>query len=102
MLTSGRDRWERGERVRIYRGTGGRSLVFDETDGAGAATDPRDYDSGHYIRLLGNTFAARLARAFTLEDFATLFESPEQPSLFTPALDAIRPVLTPMAGPPTE
>jgi DNA polymerase elongation subunit (family B) len=99
MLTCGRDRWERGERVRIYRGTGGRSLVFDEADGA---TDPRDYDSGHYIRLLGNTFAARLARAFTPEDFATLFDNPEQPSLFAPTLDTIRPVLAPMAGPPAE
>jgi DNA polymerase, archaea type len=105
MLTSGRDRWDRGERVRIYRATGGRSLVYDESDvdaaANGTANDPRDYDSGHYIRLLGNTFAARLARAFTAEDFATLFDSPEQPSLFAPALDTIRPILTPVAAPPT-
>ena len=99
MLTCGRDRWDRGERVRIYRGTGGRSLVFEEAEGA---TDPRDYDSGHYIRLLGNTFAARLARAFTPEDFATLFDNPEQPSLFAPTLDTIHPILTPMAEPPIE
>ena len=44
-----------------------------------------------------DTFAARLARAFTPEDFAAVFADPDQPSLFASALGAVRPVLTTMA-----
>ncbi len=99
MLTCGQEAWERGARVRIYRATGGRSLVFPEPD-EGTAADPRNYDSVHYIRLLRETFAARLARAFSADDFATLFDNPEQPSLFAPPLDTLRPVLTTLMTPP--
>ena len=50
----------------------------DDDDGAERA-DPRDYDVDHYVRVLRETFAARLARAFTPEDFAAVFADPEQP-----------------------
>jgi hypothetical protein len=53
------------------------------------------------VRLLRETFAARLERAFTTEDFATLFADPEQPSLFAPPIAAIQPVLVSKLAPPT-
>ena len=49
--------------------------------------------------LLRETFAARLARAFTPDDFATLFADPEQPSLFAPPIEDIQPALTPLLDP---
>jgi hypothetical protein len=60
----------------------------------GATGDRRDYDVEHYIGLLRDTFAARLARAFTSHGYAAVFADPEQPSLFASALDSVRPVLT--------
>ena len=54
----------------------------------------RDYDTGYYVRLLRETFASRLARAFTPDDFARVFADPGQPSLFDRDISAIRPVLT--------
>lgn len=99
LLAAGRTRWRRGERVRVYRKRNGAAGLIDD-DGAGAAADARDYDVDHYLRVLRETYAARLARAFAPDDFAALFADPGQPSLFAPALDRIRPVLTPLASPP--
>lgn len=39
---------------------------------------------------------ARLARALTPDDFAVVFADPDQLSLFTPPLAAMRPILTTM------
>ncbi|MBA3461966.1 MAG: hypothetical protein H0T46_18540, partial [Deltaproteobacteria bacterium] len=61
---------------------------------ATAGSDRRDYDSDHYIRVLRDTYAARLARAFTPDDFATVFADPDQLELFARPLSSIRPVLT--------
>ena len=106
LLASGRTTWEQGEHARIYRAAGGQPKVLpttaemdgpDETgatDAGASPDDPRDYDALHYLRLLRETFAARLARAFTPEDFATLFDNPLQPSLFAAPIEAIRPALT--------
>jgi DNA polymerase I len=58
--------------------------------------DPRDYDVEHYLRVLRDTYAARLARALTPEDFAAIFADPEQPSLFARPLGDARPILTPI------
>ncbi|RKG73387.1 hypothetical protein D7W79_25685, partial [Corallococcus exercitus] len=52
-----------------------------------------DYDVEYYVRLLKDSFAARLARGLAPEDFATVFADPDQPSLFTPSLEDARPVL---------
>jgi DNA polymerase elongation subunit (family B) len=95
MLASGRTHWTVGEQVRIYRAVGGRAglLPDPETEG-GAVSDPRDYDGEFYARLLRETFAARLVRALTPEDFAAVFADPGQPSLFAPSLAGSRPVLT--------
>jgi DNA polymerase elongation subunit (family B) len=101
LLSSGRERWERGEQVRIYRGTGGRSSLLLE-NAEGTTSDPRDYDATYYVRLLRETFAARLVRAFTPDDFAALFDDPEQPSLFAPPVASIRPVLSALMALPPE
>jgi len=97
MLTSGRTQWKVGDRVRIYRTKSGAGGVIEEgEDGvASGAADTRDYDVNHYARVLRETFAARLARAFTPEDYEAVFADPEQLSLFALELAAIRPVLTP-------
>jgi DNA polymerase elongation subunit (family B) len=97
VLATGRTTWTAGERVRVYRATGGRAgLLVDRDDGDldPAAEPARDYDVDHYIRLLRTTFAARLVTAFTPEDFAAVFADPEQPSLFAPSLAGTRTILT--------
>jgi DNA polymerase I len=98
MLASERRTWEVGARVRVYRATGGgAALVRDPDDdltGAHDADDPRDYDVEHYVRLLRDTYAARLARAFSPDDYATLFADPNQLSLFATPIEEIRPILT--------
>ncbi|RKH47311.1 DNA polymerase domain-containing protein [Corallococcus sicarius] len=105
LLTNGREHWSLGERVRIYRATGGRAGLLPQPEaedaeptprtahGAPAGEDPRDYDVEYYVRLLKDSFAARLARGLGAEDFATVFADPEQPSLFTASLADARPVL---------
>jgi DNA polymerase elongation subunit (family B) len=94
LLCNGRREWAPGERARIYRARGGRAGLLDEDDDDRAASDPRDYDIDYYARILRDTFAARLVRAFDPEDFAALFADPEQPSLFESSLGDIRPTLT--------
>jgi hypothetical protein len=66
----------------------GREIVLWTQRGA-----PRDYDVDHYARVLRDTYAARLARAFTPGDFAAVFAEPDQLSLFAPPTSAMRPVL---------
>jgi DNA polymerase elongation subunit (family B) len=99
LLASGRSEWRVGDRVRVYRASGGRAALFsrsvDTTDAAEPpAADPRDYDAAYYVRLLSETFATRLARAFTADDYARVFADPGQPSLFETDLGEVRPILT--------
>ncbi len=42
----------------------------------------RDYDVNHYTHVLINSYAARLRKAFSPEDFAQLFRLESQPGLF--------------------
>lgn len=99
MLASGRTSWSIGERVRVYRTrTGDPAVVASEDDGGVAGdvpgiADRRNYDIDHYVRVLRDTFAARMARAFAPEDFFALFADPDQPELFEPDIATIRPVL---------
>ncbi|MBY0489960.1 MAG: ribonuclease H-like domain-containing protein [Gemmatimonadaceae bacterium] len=92
MLQSGRTHWAVNERVRVYRTpTGGR--VIDEFDGeAHVEHDPRDYDRAYYAALLRRTFATRLARAFTPDDFERVFADAEQLPLFAAGLESVRAV----------
>ena len=97
MLAAGRTSWRPGERIRVYRkadGTGG--LVIDSEDGSHgpAASDPRDYDIDHYVRVLRGTFAERLSRALAPDVFGAVVADPEQPSLFELSLETARPILT--------
>jgi len=108
MLASGRASWSAGDRARVYRTSSGQGKVVTEPDdGPEGAADPRDYDVDHYVRVLRESFAVRLARAFTGEDFAAIFADPDQPSLFEPSIETIRPILTITSqqrvfGPPGE
>jgi DNA polymerase, archaea type len=102
MLAGGRTAWRVGERVRIYRTQGGGGAVVPSADDAAPGTapaDPRDYDVDHYARVLRDTYAARLARALAPDDFAAVFASPDQLSLFAPSIAAMRPVLVRRADP---
>lgn len=90
MLASGRTRWSVGERVRVYRTARGRgAVVSDETE-----SNTRDYDIEHYVRVLRDSYASRLARALTPADFGAVFADPDQLPLFPPALGGVRPILT--------
>jgi hypothetical protein len=64
----------------------------DSTAGSGTI-DSRDYDIDHYARQLRQTFASRLACAFTPADYDAVFADPHQMSLFMPAVATIRTVL---------
>ena len=94
MLASGRTAWSIGDRVRVYRTRTGAGIAAEAGDPGEARTDCRDYDVAHYSRLLRDTFAARLARAFAPGDFAFVFADPDQLSLFTPLITTIHSVLT--------
>jgi len=92
MLLAGRNEWEVGHRVRVYRTSAGTGGLVDD-DAVGDA-DARDYDIDYYARLLLDTFAARLSRALTPLDFDAVFADPEQLMLFAPSLEDVRPILT--------
>jgi hypothetical protein len=111
LLQNGVSQWRVGQRVSVYRAQGGRAGLWREDEGqemldASLAHprvrfDPRDYDSTYYIRLLRTTYAARLARALSVEHFNALIADPEQLTLFAPRLDLARPILTLLASPVT-
>ena len=103
MLASGRSTWSVGERVRVYRATGGRAAIATDPDAeddggvearsSSPAAEPRDYDVEWYLRVMRTTFAARLSTGLDPEDFQEVFADPEQPSLFAARLEDARPVL---------
>jgi DNA polymerase I len=96
MLASGRRSWSVGERVRVYRTQNGTGGLVDDAEGErspDAGDRRRDYDVDHYVHVLRDTFAERLTRAFTPEDFAVIFADPAQPSLFPAAIGTIRSIL---------
>ena len=94
MLAAGRERWSAGERVRVYRATGGRAgLLRDADDSTEGTGDARDYDVEFYVGQLRDTYAQRLARAFEPEDFARVFADTQQLNLFSLDLGEVRPVL---------
>src|SRR5213078_184332 len=104
LLENRRYDWTVGERIRVYRARGGRAGLLPDPDiaddgGLDAASDPRDYDVDYYLRLLRDTFAARLARGLHPDDFAAICAAPEQPSLFERSLGQARPVLTILGDP---
>ncbi|MEO7455631.1 MAG: ribonuclease H-like domain-containing protein [Gemmatimonadaceae bacterium] len=99
MLASGNTAWSVGDRVRVYRRQGGEGGVVPSSEDADVATLPRDYDVEYYVRLLRDTYAERLARAFTGEDLEVVFADPDQFSLFAPPIESVKTVLTVLPGP---
>jgi DNA polymerase elongation subunit (family B) len=94
MLAAGFQTWSIGERVRVYRAAGGQGRLLPARDDDEApSADPRDYDTDHYVDMLRDLFATRLARALTPADFADVFAHPDQLTLFPPAFTEMRPIL---------
>ena len=56
-----------------------------------AIANRRDYDINHYIQVLITSYAARLRKAFSPEDFAQLFRLESQPGLFDQPIESIQP-----------
>jgi DNA polymerase elongation subunit (family B) len=101
MLAGGRTSWAVGDRIRVYRTKSGSGGVIEEAEDEAVGVESagrRDYDIDHYARLLRETFAARLARAFAPGDYEVMFADPDQLSLFTPAIASIRTVLVAETG----
>ncbi len=100
LLAAGRSHWSPGERVRCFRAQDG-SYVWlpDETDGPPGEVphrpdqdDRRDYDVGHYLQTLVGSYAGRLKKAFTPEDFQQLFRTDLQAGMFDRPLAEIEPL----------
>lgn len=99
LLAAGRTTWRVGDRIRVYRAKGGIGRVVEDATGeVRGPPDPPDYDVDYYLRLLTETYSARMARAFAPEDFAALFADPDQPSLFAPSFATMKPVLRTRSG----
>lgn len=56
-----------------------------------ALDERRDYDIDHYLQVLITSYAGRLAKAFSPEDFERLFRLDDQAGLFDPPLEEIQP-----------
>ena len=97
MLASGHTTWSVGERVRVYRSAKGEGRTIDTPDDDTMAPDPRDYDVEYYVRLLRDSYAERLARAFTPRDFDIVFAHPDQLALFVSPVEDVKPILTTLA-----
>ncbi len=81
LLAAGQQTWRPGQRVRYYQTRTGKRLLDDHQG---------DYDPEYYVQKLRDVYCARLARAFTPQDFQALFEA--SPTLFEPDLSAIKPI----------
>jgi DNA polymerase, archaea type len=53
--------------------------------------DRRDYDVEHDLQVLVTSYAARLRKAFSPDDFEQLFRLEDQPSLFDRPIESIHP-----------
>jgi DNA polymerase, archaea type len=119
LLAAGRTKWTPGERVRFYRALGGASvwvpdeseeITFEEAGEAGVragrqeqnallllsyqdeVTDRHGYDVEHYLRVLVTSYASRLRKAYSSEDFEQLFRIDEQLGLFDRPIEHIHPI----------
>jgi DNA polymerase elongation subunit (family B) len=118
LLNAGRTYWHPGERVRFYR-TRSKGYIWlpDENEESSATNNDwraradgrvekaeividrheianrRDYDVEHYLHVLRNSYAARLKKVFSDDDFEQLFRLESQPSLFDldPPIESIQP-----------
>ncbi len=88
MLASGIKSWKAGERISIYRSAKGWLVAPEEEQ-----VEYIPYETAHYAKVLRDNFASRMSKAFSPEDWATLFRLDSQPSLFDPPVESIKPVL---------
>jgi DNA polymerase elongation subunit (family B) len=93
LLASRRRSWSVGDRVHVYRRRNGEPGLAAPSVEESTTADLRDYDVEYYVRLLRTTYAERMARAFTAEDFGVVFADPDQYALFAPPVAAVRTVL---------
>jgi DNA polymerase elongation subunit (family B) len=96
LLASGHASWSVGDRIRVYRKRSGSTGLIEASDDSlvgRKGADDRDYDVEHYARLLRQTFAERLACAFSPADYYAVFADPHQMSLFLPSVATIQTVL---------
>src|SRR5262245_1118394 len=102
LIIAGRRTWDPGDRLRVYRTRGGAAAIVpdSEDDVESEAADPRDYDVEWYVRLLRETYAARMIRAFTAEDYAAVFPHPDQLTLFAAPIEGVRTIL--VGAPPAD
>jgi DNA polymerase elongation subunit (family B) len=105
LLKAGRTRWYPGERVRFYKMRGKQYIWVPEETIETTSNDDlqpgtqqqddianrHDYDVDHYLRVLVSSYAARLRKAFSPDDFARLFRL-EQPGLFDQPIETIQPL----------
>jgi DNA polymerase elongation subunit (family B) len=98
LLANGQSSWSVGDRIRVYRKQNGEGGFVAASEDHTPTPDVRDYDVDYYVRLLRTSYAERLARAFTAEDFGAVFADPDQYALFGPAIEGIRAVLTSRAS----
>jgi DNA polymerase elongation subunit (family B) len=92
LIGAGRTTWSVGDRIRVYRKKSGAAGLIEESEDPqiGGREQARDYDIDHYARVLRETFASRLACAFSPGDYDCVFADPDQMSLFAPPVARIR------------
>jgi DNA polymerase I len=116
LLAAGRTQWRVGERVRFYRAQHGAPIWLpDEADDASPIqdeeeadepegsveplfstalgvplTERRDYDVGHYLRVLRDSYAERLRVVFEAQDFQQLFRLDAQGGLFDRSIEEMQ------------
>src|SRR6185295_14645415 len=61
LLAAGREEWKSNERVTYYQARDRRKKLLEEY--------ADDYDAEYYVKRLRTTYAQRLAKGFTPEDF---------------------------------
>ncbi|HYP86811.1 MAG TPA: DNA polymerase domain-containing protein, partial [Polyangiaceae bacterium] len=100
LLAHGREHWSVGERVYVYRRSMGRAGLWQAAEGddndepsSDRERDERDYDAEHYVRQLQSSFASRLARGVSADDFDAIVADPDRPSLFARSLATSHTVL---------
>jgi hypothetical protein len=74
LLAAGREEWKSNERVTYYQARDRRKKLLEEY--------ANDYDPEYYVKRLRQTYAQRLAKAFTAEDFELIFQDGRTPGLF--------------------
>ena len=91
LLAAGRNDWAQGERVRHYRTSSGRQIWLpDVAEGEARNDDANDYDIDYYLDTLVTSYAGRLRKAFTPDDFDSIFRRSGQLGLFDKPIEQVR------------